>query len=46
VLNEYWSKRRPWFIVPANKKWFRNLAVAEALRNALIPFGKKWLEEL
>jgi PPK2 family polyphosphate:nucleotide phosphotransferase len=46
ALNECSSKRRPWFIVPANKKWFRNLAVAEAVRDALTPFRKKWLEEL
>jgi PPK2 family polyphosphate:nucleotide phosphotransferase len=46
ALNECTSKRRPWFIVPADKKWFRNLAVAEALRDALMPFKKKWLEEL
>ena len=46
ALNECSSKRRPWFIVPANKKWFRNLAVAEAVRDALMPFRKKWLEEL
>lgn len=46
ALNECSSKRRPWFIVPANKKWFRNLAVAEALRDALLPFRQKWLEEL
>ena len=36
----------PWFIVPADKKWFRNLAVAETLRNALWPFREKWLETL
>jgi len=46
ALNECSSKRRPWFVVPANKKWFRNLAVAEALRDALVPFKKTWLAEL
>lgn len=46
ALNECSSKRRPWFIVPADKKWFRNLAVAEALRDALMPFRKTWLEQL
>jgi len=46
MLNECSSKRRPWFIVPADKKWFRNLAIAEAVRDALTPFRKKWLEEL
>jgi PPK2 family polyphosphate:nucleotide phosphotransferase len=25
----------PWYVIPANKKWFRNLAVATILRDAL-----------
>jgi PPK2 family polyphosphate:nucleotide phosphotransferase len=36
----------PWFIVPSDKKWFRNLAVAEVLRNALEPYKEAWLREL
>jgi PPK2 family polyphosphate:nucleotide phosphotransferase len=46
ALNECSSERRPWFIVPANKKWFRNLAIAEAVRDALAPFKKDWLKGL
>jgi PPK2 family polyphosphate:nucleotide phosphotransferase len=46
ALNHCTTKYAPWFIVPADKKWFRNLAVAEALRDALMPFREKWLEEL
>lgn len=46
ALNECASKRRPWFIVPADKKWFRNLVVAQATRDALAPFRKQWLEAL
>jgi PPK2 family polyphosphate:nucleotide phosphotransferase len=46
ALNNCSTKEAPWFIVPADKKWFRNLAVAEALRDALIPFRKTWLEKL
>ena len=46
ALNHCSTKYAPWFIVPSDKKWFRNLAVAEALRDALLPFRKKWLEEL
>jgi PPK2 family polyphosphate:nucleotide phosphotransferase len=46
ALNHCSTKYAPWFIVPADKKWFRNLAVAEALRDALMPFRKEWLEEL
>jgi PPK2 family polyphosphate:nucleotide phosphotransferase len=46
VLNNCSSKRRPWFIVPANKKWFRNLAIAEVIRDALTPFRREWLVQL
>ena len=46
VLNECSSDRRPWFIVPANKKWFRNLAVAETIRDALKPFKADWRRQL
>jgi PPK2 family polyphosphate:nucleotide phosphotransferase len=40
------SERAPWFIVPANKKWFRNLVIAEALRDALLPYKEEWLRTL
>ena len=46
AINRCSTKHAPWFIVPADKKWFRNLAVAEALRDALMPFKKKWLARL
>lgn len=46
ALNRCSTKHAPWFIVPADKKWFRNLAVAEALRDALTPFREEWLAKL
>jgi polyphosphate kinase 2 (PPK2 family) len=46
ALNRCSAKHAPWFIVPADKKWFRDLAVAEALRDALMPFKAKWLKKL
>ena len=46
ALNRCSTKKAPWFVVPANKKWFRDLAVAEALRDALEPFKEKWLKKL
>ncbi len=46
ALNRCSAKHAPWFIVPADKKWFRNLAVAETLRDALMPFKESWLEKL
>jgi PPK2 family polyphosphate:nucleotide phosphotransferase len=46
ALGRCGTKHAPWFIVPADKKWFRDLAVAEALRDALLPFRKTWLKKL
>jgi PPK2 family polyphosphate:nucleotide phosphotransferase len=46
ALNRCSTKDAPWFIVPADKKWFRNLAVAETLRDALMPYKEGWLERL
>jgi PPK2 family polyphosphate:nucleotide phosphotransferase len=46
ALNRCSAPHAPWFVVPANKKWFRNLAVAEALVNALKPYEKQWRERL
>jgi PPK2 family polyphosphate:nucleotide phosphotransferase len=46
ALNRCSTKYAPWFVVPADKKWFRNLAVAETLRDALMPHRERWLERL
>jgi len=32
----------PWWIVPANRKWFRDWMVAKVLRNTLEGFAMKW----
>ena len=29
------TKHSPWFVIPANKKWFRNLAVSHIIRETL-----------
>ena len=46
ALNKCSTRYAPWFIVPADRKWFRNLAVAQALREALVPFKNNWLAKL
>ena len=46
ALNRCSTKQAPWFIVPADKKWFRDLAVVETLRDALKPFEEGWLERM
>jgi PPK2 family polyphosphate:nucleotide phosphotransferase len=40
------TKHAPWYVVPANRKWFRNLAVAETLVELLRPLKAGWLETL
>lgn len=46
LLTKCASKRRPWYLVPADKKWFRNLAVLERIVMALRPYRKEWLAHL
>lgn len=36
----------PWYIVPADHKWFRNLAIARTLVHALTPYKKTWEQDL
>lgn len=36
----------PWFVVPADRKWYRDLAVAEALAGMLRPRRDDWLTAL
>jgi PPK2 family polyphosphate:nucleotide phosphotransferase len=46
AINRCASREAPWYLVPADKKWFRNLAVMERLVLALRPYRKIWLETL
>ncbi len=36
------TKESPWYIIPADKKWFRNLAIAEAIVQTLRPYRDDW----
>lgn len=36
----------PWYVVPADKKWFRNLAIAETIVDTLEPYRAAWMERL
>ena len=46
MLNKCSTPWAPWYIVPANHKWFRNLAVAHTLVDALRPYKERWGQEL
>ncbi|MDW8214218.1 MAG: polyphosphate kinase 2 family protein [Roseiflexaceae bacterium] len=36
----------PWYIIPANRKWYRDLAISEALVETLRPYRDDWRRTL
>lgn len=42
ALSKCSTKWAPWFILPADKKWYRNLAVADIVQDALEDFDPKF----
>jgi PPK2 family polyphosphate:nucleotide phosphotransferase len=46
ALNNCSSHQAPWYVVPANHKWFRNLAITDAIVTTLRPYRKQWLDHL
>ncbi len=40
------SEDAPWVVVPADKKWFRNLVVTQAIVDVLSPFEEEWRARL
>lgn len=46
AINQCATPEAPWYLVPSDKKWFRNLAVVERLVLELRPYRKLWLKAL
>jgi PPK2 family polyphosphate:nucleotide phosphotransferase len=46
ALSRCSAAHAPWYIVPADHKWYRNLAVAEAIVQVLRPLGNGWRADL
>jgi PPK2 family polyphosphate:nucleotide phosphotransferase len=46
AINRCSSPARPWHVVPANRKWFRDVAVLQTLVTHLRPYRELWLQEL
>jgi len=46
ALSKCSTKHAPWFVVPADRKWFRDMAVAETIVDALRPLRAGWMESL
>ncbi len=40
------TRQAPWYVVPGDKKWFRNLAVAQVLVESLRPLRRTWEKKL
>jgi PPK2 family polyphosphate:nucleotide phosphotransferase len=46
AINACAQPHAPWFVVPADRKWFRNLAIAETIVGLLRPYKDEWLKTL
>jgi PPK2 family polyphosphate:nucleotide phosphotransferase len=46
VLRRCSSKQLPWYVVPADHKWFRNLVVVDRIVEELQPYREGWLASL
>ena len=41
VISKCSTKAAPWYVVPADRKWFRNLAMTQALVETLAPYAEE-----
>ncbi len=46
AINRCSSPQLPWHVVPASKKWFRDVAVLHTLVERLRPYRQTWMDEL
>jgi PPK2 family polyphosphate:nucleotide phosphotransferase len=46
ALSRTATKKAPWYIVPSDAKWYRNLVMARAIAEALRPYRQGWQERL
>jgi PPK2 family polyphosphate:nucleotide phosphotransferase len=46
AINATATSWAPWYVVPSDRKWYRNLAVAQALAEMLRPHREDWVAAL
>jgi PPK2 family polyphosphate:nucleotide phosphotransferase len=46
ALNECSTKSAPWYIIPADHKWYRNLAIAHTLVHTMREYRDTWKADL
>jgi PPK2 family polyphosphate:nucleotide phosphotransferase len=44
MLSNTSTRQAPWFVIPSNKKWFRDLAVAQIVTDTLEDLDMRWPE--
>lgn len=44
ALSKCATKHAPWYVIPSNHKWFRNLAVSQIIADTLADMHPKWPE--
>jgi PPK2 family polyphosphate:nucleotide phosphotransferase len=46
TLSQCSTKYAPWYVVPSDKKWYRNLAVAQTIADVIQPYKDDWERDL
>jgi polyphosphate kinase 2 (PPK2 family) len=42
AINNCSIRQAPWYVIPANKKWFRNYVISEIITNAMTEMKIKY----
>jgi PPK2 family polyphosphate:nucleotide phosphotransferase len=46
AMRETSHAQAPWYVVPANRKWYRNLVIADLLHTHMSPYRQQWSDVL
>ncbi len=46
ALSKCSTEEAPWYVVPSNSKWYRNLAIAQTIVDVMRPYRDEWKAEL
>ena len=46
LISKCSTNEAPWYIVPANSKWYRNLAIADTLVHTMRKYKDEWKQQL
>lgn len=46
AMRETSHAHAPWYVIPANRKWYRNLMIADLLHTHMSPYRQQWSDVL